>query len=214
MQTDLKKLPPLIVNRAIRRSPMCVYHVREFLTNPAYRKKHEKVRSFEGSNDTFTDSDLAYVNAQSLENRFLAEEQLSVYDFLSDRPNLKRNKSEPLNLDSPFEQDRDPSRSLKYRSYTHVDWPSRSRDSLLSTHTEHSAPAASSGVQTEFAAWSESNLSSSTSKSISSCSHGETAEKEQFDFAPEHEDRNEEQCSPYATQGDRGDEVFSKGFSL
>ncbi len=45
MQADLKNLPPLIINRATRRSPgpaMTVYHIREFLTNPVYRSKYEK----------------------------------------------------------------------------------------------------------------------------------------------------------------------------
>ncbi len=112
MQTDLKNLPPLIINRATRRSPMTVYHIREFLTNLVYRSKYEKVPP-ERTTDTFTDSDLAYLNEQNVQQdnlqassthlyrrRFLAEEQLSVRDFLRNRPSLRRNFSEPFNLSS------------------------------------------------------------------------------------------------------------------
>ena len=145
IQTDLKNLPPLIINRATRRSPMSVYHIREFLTNPVYRAKYEKAPPVERTTtDTFTESDLAYLNeqnsrqetlqansAQLYQRQFLADQQLSVRDFLRNRPSLRRNNSEPFNLASSYDDDDE---SIKRRSHSH-DGESMDRD--IDEYVEH-----------------------------------------------------------------------------
>ncbi len=110
---------------------MTVYHIREFLTNSVYRSKYEKDARPERTTDTFTESDLAYLNEQNTreENlqasmtsayrrRFLAEEQLSVRDFLRNRPSLKRNYSEPFNLSSSTTHRNPPNQHYRPRSYS------------------------------------------------------------------------------------------------
>ena len=124
----MKNLPPLIINRAARRSPMCVYHVREFLTNPDYRRKYEKASTPIRSDDDLTASEKDYINQQGVQTsythqRFLAEQQLSVTDYLKNRPSLRRNCSVPAHLDAPRLQDNEFEQrsSTKQRSYSHSD---------------------------------------------------------------------------------------------
>ena len=132
-QIDLKNLPPLIVNRAARRSPMCVYHLREFLTNPDYRRKCEKAST---PIDDLTASERDYANQQSIQTsythqRFLAEQQLSVRDYLKNRPSLTRNYSMPTHLDAPTrlrDNDFEQKSSTKQRSHSHSDSVASGRD--------------------------------------------------------------------------------------
>ena len=83
---------------------MAVYRIREFLTNPNYRRKVEKASSPVRSEVDLTASERAYMNQQEFQTsytqqRFLAEQQLSVRDYLKNRPSLRRNYSVPANLD-------------------------------------------------------------------------------------------------------------------
>lgn len=78
---------------------MSVYRIRELLTKPGKRKSG---LSIEASVDTFTADDIHLVDQHSLQqedgvsgHRFYAGEQLSVRDFLRNRPSLKRNQSVP-----------------------------------------------------------------------------------------------------------------------
>ena len=112
---------------------MCVYHLREFLTNPDYRRKYEKASTPIRSVDDLTASERDFVDQQSIQTsnthqRFLAEQQLSVKDYLKNRPNLRRNHSasdaSTRLQGNEFEQ----RSSTKRRSHSHSDSVASGRD--------------------------------------------------------------------------------------
>ena len=79
---------------------MSLYRIRELLTKPG--KQNDRL-PIEGSVETFTADDIHLVDKQSLQledgvsgHRFYAEEQLSVHDFLRNRPSLLRRRNQSM----------------------------------------------------------------------------------------------------------------------